>query len=201
MGRSRIRKSSSLSSLVTVLLILDLAGDNGNLPAVCLLVVIFLLTAPCESSSESEKFTGTFIDFKFGLLNFSFDSVDGFLYDDFLLEPGDFLLSLNGLYTLSVLLLPPVFSIASSSIASSIRSIWFTPLGSGIDVLEVYVIIHSTSYAIIEAANTTVFNAVFKYAYSGYTHLVTTLQQSCKTGYHVAVSRLSQPGIKVVTDK
>ena len=79
------------------------------------------------------------MDFKFGFLNFilMFDSVGGFLYDDFLLVPGDFLLSLDGLYTLSVLLLPPVSYMASSSIASSIRSIWFTPLGNGIDVLDV----------------------------------------------------------------
>ena len=132
-----MRKSSSLSSLVIVLLILDLAGDNGNVPPACL-PVNFLFTATCESSSESEKFTGTFMDFKFGLLSFIFISADGFLHEDFLLVPGDFLLSLEGLYTLSVLLLLPVFSIASSSIASSIRSIWFTPLGSGIDVLDVY---------------------------------------------------------------
>ena len=139
MGRSMIRKSSSLSSLVTVLLMLDIAGDNGNVPPVCL-PVTFLMAAPCESSSESEKFTGTFMDFKFGLLNFilMFDSVGGFLYDDFRLVPGDFLLSLDGLYTLSVLLVLPVSSMASSSIASSIRSIWFTPLGNGIDVLDVY---------------------------------------------------------------
>ena len=80
------------------------------------------------------------MDFKFGLLNFIFmlDSVGSFLYENFLLVPGDFLLSLEGLYTLSVLFLPPVSSMASSSIASSIRSIWFTPLGNGIDVLDVY---------------------------------------------------------------
>ena len=54
MGRSRIRKSSSLSSLVTVLLMLDLAGDNGNVPPVCL-PVTFLMAAPCESLSESKK--------------------------------------------------------------------------------------------------------------------------------------------------
>ena len=45
MGRSRIRKSSSLSSLVTVLLMLDLVGDNGNVPPVCL-PVTFLMAAP-----------------------------------------------------------------------------------------------------------------------------------------------------------
>ena len=41
-------------------------------------------------------------------------------------------------YTLSVLLVLPVSSMASSSIASSIRSNWFTPLGNGINVLDVY---------------------------------------------------------------
>ena len=98
MGRSRIRKSSSLSSLVTVLLMLDLAGDNGNVPPVRL-PVTFLVAAACESSSESEKFTGIFMDFRFGLLSFILClSLGGFLYD-FLLVPGDFLLSLDKLYT------------------------------------------------------------------------------------------------------
>ena len=44
---------------------LDLAGDSGNIPPVRL-PVTFLMAAPCESSSESEKLTETFIDFKFG---------------------------------------------------------------------------------------------------------------------------------------